>query len=46
MRWRQWTAWPVDAEIMLVKSGDHRPSKPHEIALILRVLEAMAAGLR
>ncbi len=30
-----------DTEITLVKSGDHRLSKPHEIALILRQLTAM-----
>ena len=30
-----------DCEITLVKSGDHRLSKPHEIALILRQLTAM-----
>jgi len=30
-----------DSEITLVKSGDHRLSKPHEIALILRQLTAM-----
>lgn len=32
-----------DTEMTLVKSGDHRLSKPHEIALILRVLTAMIA---
>lgn len=31
----------ADAEITLVKAGDHRLSKPHEIALLLRTLEAM-----
>lgn len=31
----------ADAQITLVKSGDHRLSKPHEIALILRQLEAL-----
>jgi pimeloyl-ACP methyl ester carboxylesterase len=30
-----------DTEITLVKAGDHRLSKPHEIALILRTLAAM-----
>lgn len=30
-----------DAELTLVKSGDHRLSKPHETALILRALAAM-----
>ncbi len=30
-----------DAEITLVKTGDHRLSKPHEIALILRMLAAL-----
>ena len=30
-----------DVEITLLKNGDHRLSKPHELALILRVLEAM-----
>ncbi len=33
-----------DSELTLVKSGDHRLSKPHEIALILRVLAAMIDG--
>jgi hypothetical protein len=28
-----------------MKAGDHRLSKPHEIALILRVLDSMVAGL-
>jgi hypothetical protein len=32
-----------DVELTLVKDGDHRLSKPHEIALILRMLEALAA---
>jgi pimeloyl-ACP methyl ester carboxylesterase len=31
-----------DVEVTLVKSGDHRLSKPHEIALILRELAALA----
>jgi len=31
-----------DVEITLVKCGDHRLSKPHEIALILRQLAAMS----
>lgn len=31
-----------DVEMMLVKSGDHRLSKPHEIALILNMLAALA----
>ncbi|MBV9421037.1 MAG: alpha/beta hydrolase, partial [Alphaproteobacteria bacterium] len=31
-----------DVEITLLKNGDHRLSKPHELALILRVLEAMS----
>jgi pimeloyl-ACP methyl ester carboxylesterase len=30
-----------DSELTLVKSGDHRLSKPHEIALILRLLAAL-----
>lgn len=30
-----------DTELTLLKSGDHRLSKPHEIALMLRMLEAM-----
>ncbi len=30
-----------DSEITLLKSGEHRLSKPHEIATILRLLEAM-----
>ena len=30
-----------DTELTLVKDGDHRLSKPHEIALILRMLGAM-----
>ncbi|MBS0473187.1 MAG: alpha/beta hydrolase [Proteobacteria bacterium] len=32
-----------DTELTLVKAGDHRLSKPHEIALILRTLDAMLA---
>ncbi|MEI9887720.1 MAG: alpha/beta hydrolase [Rhizomicrobium sp.] len=32
-----------DTELTLVKAGDHRLSKPHEIATILRVLAAMIA---
>lgn len=31
-----------DVEVTLVKAGDHRLSKPHEIALILRELAALA----
>ena len=32
-----------DSELTLIKAGDHRLSKPHEIALILRTLAAMIA---
>jgi len=31
-----------DVEMTLVKAGDHRLSKPHEISLILRMLAALA----
>jgi pimeloyl-ACP methyl ester carboxylesterase len=34
-------AFGSDVELTLIKTGDHRLSKPHEIALILRTLEAM-----
>ncbi len=30
-----------DTHLTLLKDGDHRLSKPHEIAAILRVLESM-----
>ncbi|HXC55086.1 MAG TPA: alpha/beta hydrolase [Rhizomicrobium sp.] len=33
-----------DSEMTLVKAGDHRLSKPHEIALILRTLDALLAA--
>jgi len=32
-----------DTELTLVKNGDHRLSKPHEIALIVRILSALVA---
>ncbi len=32
-----------DTQMTLIKAGDHRLSKPHEIALILRTLAAMIA---
>ena len=32
-----------DTQITLVKDGDHRLSKPHEIALIERILSALVA---
>ena len=32
-----------DTQLTLVKSGDHRLSKPHEIALIEQVLAGLAA---
>ena len=32
-----------DTQVTLVKNGDHRLSKPYEIAIILRTLEAMLA---
>ncbi|HWD28633.1 MAG TPA: alpha/beta hydrolase [Rhizomicrobium sp.] len=31
-----------DTQLTLIKDGDHRLSKPHEIAAILRVLESMS----
>jgi pimeloyl-ACP methyl ester carboxylesterase len=31
----------ADVELTLVKAGDHRLSKPHEIALILRLLDTL-----
>lgn len=34
-----------DTQIVLVKDGDHRLSKPHEIALIARTLSALVAEL-
>ncbi len=32
-----------DTELTLVKNGDHRLSKPHELALIARILSALVA---
>lgn len=33
-----------DAQLTLVKNGDHRLSKPHEIALIEQILSGLAAA--
>jgi pimeloyl-ACP methyl ester carboxylesterase len=35
----------TDVEITLVKDGDHRLSKPHELALLARVLEGVLAAI-
>jgi pimeloyl-ACP methyl ester carboxylesterase len=37
-------AFGPDVELILIKGGDHRLSKPQEIALILRTLESMLAA--